>query len=242
MAALTVKDIVQEFCRRTGFAVPSVVVGATDPRVLQMVALLNEEITEVTRREKPLQALVQEATFAATAAEDQGAVDTLAGQEVRFILNDILWNRSTKLPLFGPLSAQKWQQFKAQVVTGPLNQYRIRGNKLLILPAPTAGHTIAFEFVPMNTVIAVGGTTPTKRLFTADTDFSAISDELLIAGLRWRLKREKGLAYAEDLATYETLLGNMVLRDGTARTLDMSGVPASVYPGVWVPTGSWPIP
>lgn len=242
MAYLTVKEVVQEFCRRTGFTVPSTVVSSTDPRILQMVALLNEEIEEVTRREQPLQALLLEATFVAAATEDQGNINTLAGQDVRFILNNVLWNRNTKLPLFGPLTPSQWQQFKAQVQTGPLNQYRIRANKLLMIPVPTAGHTIAFEFVPINTVVATGGTLATKRLFSVDTDFCLIPDELLIAALRWRIKAEKGLKYAEDFRRYENLLGNLVLRDGTKGKLNLQGDCMGVRPGIFVPAGNWPIP
>lgn len=238
--ARTLLQIVQEFATRTGIKVPNAVASSTDAQIKQVRALLHEEIEELTEG-KPLQVMVKEFTFAATAVEDQGFLDTLCGEPQRAILNDILWNRTQRLPIFGPISAQDWQLQKAYGITGPLVQYRVRGDKLLFQPAPTAGHTIAGEFVRMYAVIAAAGTVPTKETFTSDDDTSVIPDRLLIAGLRWRWKREKGLRYAEDKERYHIMVANYQMKTGTKGVLRMDGGSQDVRPGIIIPPGSWPL-
>lgn len=239
--ARTLLQLVQEFTKRTGIKYPNAVVSSTDPQIQQVQALLNEEIEELL--EGPtLQVMVKEFTFAATAVEDQGAIDTLCGEPHRSILNEILWNRTSKLPIFGPLNASDWQLQKAMGITGPAVQYRIRGDRLLMMPVPTAGHAIYGEFVRMYSVVATASTTPTKEFFTVDTDFCVIPDRLLIAGLRWRWKREKGLPYAEDKARWALMLANYTLKTGTKKKLSMSGDNSdTVRPGIVIPAGSWPL-
>jgi hypothetical protein len=167
-------------------------------------------------------------------------LDTLAGGPVRYILNQILWDRTQRLPILGPLTAQRWQQYKAFQITGPIIQYRIRGNRLLILPNPVAGHTIAGEFCQRRTISADGVLAPSKEFFTADTDVCIIPDRVLIAGLRWRVKREKGLTYAEDLRRYETIVGGYCLKDSTGATVTLDDCDSGqiLKPFVIIPSGS----
>ncbi len=242
MANRTLLQIVIEFTKRTGIKVPNAVISSTDPQIMQVVGLLNEEIEDLSDG-TPLQVMVKEFTFALTATEDQGAVETILGEPYRSILNNVLWNRTLQLPLFGPLTPEQWQAQKARNVTGLQNQYRIRGDHLILLPAPTAGHVLAGEFVRRYNVVPAAGTVPTKEFYTADSDFSIFPDQLLLAGLRWRWKREKGLPYAEDKARAFSMQGNYELKTGTKPVLSMGdGVEASAghrlifTPGSVLPT------
>lgn len=237
---MTLLDLVKEFSRRVGTPVPGAVASSTDPGLVQIVALMNEEVEE-TSRVHTLQEFIKERTFVTVAAEDQGTLTTVAGEVVRYILNDTLWNRSTRLPVFGPENPQQWQLRKAFGFSGTLLTYRIRSNRLLFAPVPAAGETIAFEYVPVNIVID-GDTSTSKQSFTKDTDTTLIPDDVMMAGIRWRWRREKGFPYAEDLARYDRLLGSHKLREGTRRMLSMSEDIGMVGPGIVVPPGSWNIP
>jgi hypothetical protein len=64
----------------------------------------------------------------------------------------------------------------------------------------------------------------------------------VLAGLKWRWKKEKGLDYAEDLRTYETQVKDAMGRDGGKRVLNMNGCPSDAMPGVFIPQGSWQVP
>jgi len=236
--AQTVKTLVQEFCERTGIKVPSTVISSVDPQVRQIVGLLNEEIEELCEG-PPLQVMLAEFSFSAIAAEEQGQVESLVGEPYRAILNDVLWNRTAKTKLVGPLSPQDFQAQKAFGTSGPTGQYRIRGDRLYILPTPTAGDTIAGEIIRRYAVIPDGGTLPTKERCTADNDTFIIPYRLLMAGLRWRWKREKALRYAEDKERYNLMVGNYLIKSGTKRVLSMDGGSGDVKPGIFVPAGNW---
>jgi hypothetical protein len=99
--------------------------------------------------------------------ETQGALTTIA-PGCKFIVNDTIWNRTLRMPVFGPDGAQLWQQQKAMYYAGPWNQYRVRGGNILFVPVPTAGQSCYFEYVSQNWVtLASGGT---GSAFAADAD------------------------------------------------------------------------
>jgi hypothetical protein len=118
--------------------------------------------------------------------------------------------------------------------TGPRYHFRIRGGKLLINPTPTAGHTWAFEYMSKNWMLGVDGTTY-KQYATLDSDTILIPEDVLIMGLRWTWKKEKGMDYAEDMATYEAQIKDSLGRDGGKATLHMDGGVRDARPGIFVP-------
>lgn len=233
-------SVVQQAFRRVGLTAPSAVVTSTDPQVLQMLALANEEGKELAKRGR-WQNLTQEATFTTLAAESQGAITTIAGADFGYILNDTIWNRDLKRPVFGPLSASVWQQLKAQSNQGPFNQFRIRGNTLRFIPAPTAGQTCAFEWQSKNWC-QNSGATVTYSAWNADTDVGLIDEDLMTLGLIWRWKEAQGLDYAEDFAKYERQVADALGRDGGKPKLNLGGYSWDLYPAIIVPSGSWSLP
>jgi hypothetical protein len=228
---------VQEFCRRQALSVPLSVFGSFDPQVAQLYSLLQEGADEVAQRGR-WQRLVYEATWSSLATEDQGALSTLATNGFDYLLPETLWDRTQQINLLGPLDPQQWQAVKATVMQGPVYNFRIRGGHLLVNPAPPAGHTWAFEYKSQNWILAVDGVTY-KRIFTADTDDILLPDKITLADLRWRWKKEKGLAYAEDFKSCEDMIQNMLGRDGAKPTLCLDRTYESVRPGVFMPAGSW---
>lgn len=239
MASSTVLNMVKEFTARTGIKRPSVVVSSADPQVIQILALLNEEIEEVTRR-YVFQSMLKEKVHTTTAAEDQGALNTIVGAPVRYILNEIFWNRTTKLPISGPIPPKVWQQYKAISLTGSTLQYRIKEDRLFLMPAPPAGQSLAFEYVPEYVIIDADNAT-LKQYFSKDGDTCLLPDVILLAGLRWRWKREKGLNYLRDESRYHDMCDTYKLRDGTASAVDMGASEQRTRPGILVPYGSWPV-
>jgi hypothetical protein len=229
---------IQYACGRFGVPVPASVLGTTDSQVLQMLRLLEEEGNDLSMRGEWEQ-LTLEASHATTAVEDQGALTGIATNGFRYIKNDTIWDRTDRLHVLGPVSSVNWQALKAVVTTGPRYQFRIRGGKLLVNPAPTAGHEWKFEYISKNWILGADGTTY-KQYFTLDTDTILLPEDLVLMGLRWRWKKEKGLDYAEDFRTYEMQVTQQLGRNGGKPVIYMDG--PSWYgprPGVWVPDGSW---
>lgn len=233
---MSLLTMVTQVCRRIGIPAPASVSSSSDPQIMQLMALGNEEGQDLSAR-YPWQALTQESTFTTVATESQGAITTLAGTDFRYILNDIMWDRTLLRPVFGPMYPQDWQALKAQNVTGPFNQFRIRGGLLRFIPVPVAGDTIAFEWISKNWVtVALGGTSST---WTADADTGLLDEEIMAQGVLWRWKAAKGLNYEEDYMKYERLVADQMARDGGKPRLNLGGSSTGFPAGVMVPIGSW---
>lgn len=230
---------IQFFCKRTGLSSPATVYGSTDTEIIQIMALLEEEGNDLSGR-GDWQGITFEATHTTTAAEDQGAITTIASNGFRYIKNNTMWDRTAKLPIL-VLDGQGWQALKAVSVTGPRYQARIRGGKLLVNPTPAASLSWAFEYVSKNWILGADGTTY-KQYFTLDTDTMLLPEQLLLQGLRWRWKKEKGLDFGEDFRTYEMQVKDALARDGIKKNLNMSDHNMGSTPGVFIPQGTWSVP
>lgn len=248
--------IVQSVCKRMNFPPPQAVAGSSDPAYQQMMELLNEEIEEVSTR-KEWSDFIYDVTWTTLAREDQENIDIICFPNngtnvpgpttgrVAYIVNDTLWNQTTRLPVFGPISPQVWEAQKAMPLTGLLMQYRIMQNRLHLYPVPPAGQVLAFEVASEFMVIDDSGASRVfKKAFSKDTDQVPLHDSHMKAALRWRWKKEKGLSYAEDKARYENILADRMSRDGTRKILSLSSDENDqiVGPGLLVPSGSWNLP
>lgn len=234
---MSLLTVIRQFCARTGLPVPTAVINSGDNQALQLVGLANEVVEDLCDR-WTWQNLTREATFVTVTGEDQGSINTIAPSGFLRILQETIFNRTLRLPLFGPLASQDWQALKALPTTGPFYKYRIRGNRLLFMPPGIVGQTCAFEYATSWAILAVDGTTYRSE-FLADSDTFILDERLLQAGLRWKWKAEKGLDYAEDFRRYEQLANNASGRDGSKARLNMGGGNSDYKPGIWVPSGNW---
>lgn len=225
---MSMLTVVQHFCRRENIPVPSTAAGSTDTQVKQVVALLEEEGNDLKTR-GPWQALTFEATHTTVATESQGAIATIASNGFRKIKNDTIWDRTSRVPVMGPLNAQAWQDRQALTSTGPRAEFRIRGGLLLVTPAPTAGLSWAFEYMSENWILGADGTTYSDY-FTLDTDTILLPERLVLMGLRWRWKKEKGFEYSEDFRTYEAQVAEQLGGDGGKPVLYMDGTSSRRIP------------
>lgn len=232
---MSVLSIVQSVCQQVGLPTPSSVVSNQDQQISTLVALLNTEGKELAERTN-WQALTLQASFTTVASEIQGSVASIA-PGLKFIINDTIWNRTLRRPVFGPMSPQRWQQLEAMVMQGPWNQFRIRGGNILFIPQPAAGQSCYFEYVSKNWVsLAAGGT---ASAWANDADVALLDEDIMTQGLIWRWKAAKGFSYAEDYAMYERRVTNAMGRDGSKDTLNMGDIKYDIYPGIMIPSGNW---
>ncbi len=233
---MTLLAVVQSTTRRIGIPYPSAVASSNDDQLLQLMDLANEEIEELADR-YPFQAIVREQTFTTVGSESQGTLSSIiSGESLKYVLNQTMWNRTQRRPVFNAGAEQKWQWLKARNVTGPYSEYRIREDTLRFIPTPTSGETVAFEYVTNYLVLSVSSAK--KATFTADDDTTYLDEKLVTRGVIWRWKKVKGLDYAEDFAAYERMVTNAIARDGTKPRIDM-GEGGMFVPGISVPEGSW---
>lgn len=233
--ALTCLQIVQAACKRIGILSPNAAVTATDQQIIQLVSLAEEEGQELATR-FAWEALQVEATFNTVAAQVQTTLAAITSG-FDYIVNDTIWNRTLRRPVYGPKSQQDWQQAKANQINGPFNSFRIIADAINFYPNPVAGQTCAFEYQSRAWVNkATGGTADT---WTADADTSKLDGQLMVLGIIWRWKAAKGLDYAEDYAKYERRVTDAMGRDGGKPKLDMGGGCVDIQPVVLVPRGSF---
>lgn len=233
----TLLSVVQDMCGRQNIPVPATVYGTNDTQVRQIMRLLEEEGNDLASRH-PWERLTIEASFTTLAAADQGTIASIATNGFRSIKNETIWDRTTVLPVCGPMSAAEWQARQALSIVGPQYRYRIRGGHLLVSPTPPAGESWYFEYETKYWITDSGGSTYRNR-FGADDDIILLPDDLTLQGLRWRWKKEKGLDYAEDMRTYEMQVKDAMGHDGGKPRLRMDGSANTRQPGISVPTGNW---
>lgn len=237
----TILSIIQDAQGRLSQSQSASVFGSTDKNTQQFLAIFNEE-GRALRRRYPWQITVKEGSFTTVATESQGAFDgtiVAAANNVDYILNDVMWDRTTLLPIVGPKSAQAWQADKALSIGGIYGQYRIRGGNLIINPVPVANDSVFFEYVTKNWLSNDAGDTFYTRV-AADTNLALLDEEALTLGVKWRWLKAKGLEYAEDFNIYELNVADLMARDGTKRTVNTNSRGRGMTRGVVIPPGSWP--
>jgi len=233
--ALTLLQIVTNFCNRSNIPAPTSVIASTDTRVLQILRLLEEEGNDLSMR-GDWNVLTLQAIVTTTATESQGQITTLAPGGYRKIINDTIWDDSGRLPIY-PIDGPEWQAIKAMVPSGiSPYRYRLRGGELISTPTPPAGLTWVFEYVSKAWIL--NGVNHVQY-FVADTDTTLLPDDLVLMGLRWRYMREKGLEYAELFRTYETQVQYNLSNERPRPRLNMSGCTDWRRPGIYVPAGNW---
>lgn len=234
---MTLLQLIQEFCRRTGITTPSIVMSSQDDDLLQLVGLLNEGCEDLLRHSWT--ELQYSATWTSTGVEDQGALSTLA-PSLDTITNNTILDTTTDLRVIGPMSPAKWQELESG---SGLYAYRIMAGHLHIRPALPVSHTLAFEYTSRGIVQDVSTVTPTtKSYFTRDNDVFLLNEVLLLSWLRWKWKEEKGLPYLENFRAYEALVAKYSGADGTKAALSLNGESGFSHPGIVVPAGNWSVP
>jgi len=232
---LSCLQIVQTVCKRIGILAPNAAVSSSDAQIIQILSIIEEEGQELEERYQ-WTGLQTEATFTTVADELQGSLDVIApGME--HIVNETIWNRTLRRPLYGPKSEQDWQQLKAMQINGPFNSFRVKNNNIYFFPAPPAGQTCAFEYITKNWIRTIAG--GTAETWTNDADMPLIDDRIIVLGAIWRWKAAKGLDYAEDFAKYERRVLSKMNKDGAKPVLNLCGTTNEILPVVMIPSGSW---
>lgn len=229
MTALT---ICQNATGRLGLDQPSAVFSSTDPQIIQLRTLMNEEGLALTRDpDMSWTVLMTQTTFTTVAQEVQtNAVPTDFG----WYLDDTMWNRTTMIKIAGPTMPEEWQAYKAiQVLSLPAAIFRFRGGDILMYPTQTAGQTVAYEY---SSTYWVSGS---KTAMTADTDTALISEEIITLGLMWRFLKAKGSDYSEEYRTYQLAKQSAIGRDGGKRKVYLGGGVRNPW-NANIPEGNWP--
>lgn len=214
---MSLLTLIDEVCGRLSLTQPTAVVTSTDAQVKQLYALANTAGRNLAQA-YDWQALTGEQTFVTVAAQTQPAA--FPADFDHFIANSG-FNRTTKRPVNGPVTAAQWQALQAQPQLNTVFLvYNVRQGSFKVSPAPPAGQTIAYAYVSNAWAKSSGGTPQTS--FLADTDLTFLDEHLLADALVWMFLRAKGLSYAEEMETYQRNLEQQSARDGGSTALSLS--------------------
>jgi hypothetical protein len=233
VAYITLAQAVRAQCERTGLSVPATVIGSTDKQIVQMRALLEEICSETASRGR-----WRDLTFekSLTTLGDESISLASIDANFSYIIPETFWDRTNDLPLL-PDTPRDWQFKKATSITGPNYNFRLRGQELIVTPAPPAGLIWTFEYVISAWILTVVGSRVDS--FTNDGDKIILPPDLVKLGLRWKWKREKGLTYEEDFNSFEMMLTDALGRDEPSPTLHLDRREVDRMPGIFIPAGNW---
>ncbi len=186
---MTLLSAINEVCDVVSLDQFESVYGSNDPNAQTMVALAQEAGDEIARRADWQRML---ATHTAAASPENlpedyqrmtpgGAVRTATGDFFRPITNSSQWAVIVGIP-----SAQPY--------------FFVRGQQILFSPAASAvGAVIEYlsKFWVLHDPEGPGDT------LSADDDTPLFPERLLVKGIIWRWKRQKGLPYEDNLAEFE---------------------------------------
>lgn len=233
---MTCLTIIQDVAQRINLPSPTSAAQSSDPAIVQLVALANKE--GEWQSNKDWQVLTKETSFLTTAVQLQTTLSVTA-PGLKNIVNDTIWNRDLRRPVYGPMTTQRYQQVQAAVFAGPWNQFIIQGDQILFFPVPVAGQHCFFQYISQNWCTSSGGTGQAR--FVMDSDLLLLREDLFKLGVEWRWKKAKGLEYAQEFADYEDFMADALARDGTRDIINMGSARYDVWPGILVPSGSWPV-
>lgn len=233
---MSLLSVVQEAADLLSIPRPLFVAGNTDQQVRQLFAIANEEGKNLAGS-YDWQVMREQYTFTTVAQDDQ--TSAVPADWDRFIANSF-FNRTTRRSVIGPITPQQWQAIKAQP---QLNRVFLafvqrRGN-FLVTPTPTAGETIAYEYISKNWCHS-SANVPQSR-YIIDSDEAYLDEDLIILGIRWRFLKSKGLEYAEDFQTYESEKRQKQARDGGNSEISTTGDDEYIL-SPNIPSGSFPGP
>lgn len=231
---MTLLTLTNEAQAMLNLPITSTIYSNTGEAQKQLLRIANQE-GRALARSHPWQNLLTERTFTTVATEQQTG-ETLPA-DLGWIVDETLYNRTTTERVYGPLSSSQYQLQKSLGTSLTWFQYRLRANSFYFLPAPTAGQTVAYEYVSKYWCESSGGTDQEK--WAADSDVGKLDEYLMILGIVWRWNKAKGHAYEDDYNEYERQKTLAIARDGTRQTLSVTG-PRKLGPGFGrINEGSW---
>lgn len=165
-----------------------------------------------------------------TTAVDTGTDYALPTDFMR-IVNNTAWNRTSDLPMYGPLSAQEWQALKGRDVSDIINLgWRITDGQFQIYPNTPVGiiADIFFEYASNCWAVASDGTTY-KNEATVTSDQILFDRVLISRYLKLKYLSARGLDATGAQDDFNQMFDMLTGQDKGAGTLS-AGVGTSTYP------------
>lgn len=223
---VTGNDIVQSVMGVLGLPVPSSASGSTESNVRQMWGLLSECGLEILDqyewqiKTKTLTLTVQAPTLEYDLPSDLVSLVPTTG-----------WNRTSRIPLQGPLDSQIWAVLQARNLGGSTFalQYVIENDKIKFYYAPSDPQTVTMEYTSRGWVRDGSSPTTFRDFVQNDADVVLFPKRLMMKKLLLEWRKKKGFQTTDDQKDYDRALEDAKYNDRPRRDLGTSGMVPS-YP------------
>jgi hypothetical protein len=216
----TAGHIVNRTALRVGLRQEDDPFESRDKNMIQLCALL-EEIGQDLWDERPWSHLLRVGELTTTTGDSAYPLPDGFG----FLANNTAWDRTSRLPLGGPITAAAWQAEKGSLATPFSLQLRLWQQQLQFFPdTDTPGdRDIAFEFGSRYWVQRPGQDSPDTDEVTASADIIWYDPRLCIAKLRLTWLEAKGLPSEAAERDYLRRLGKTSANDSPGGIVVLGG-------------------
>ena len=213
---------------------PQVVVSSTDKEAQQMFSLMQALCDELAAQ-YDWQELLTSYTFATVPGQ---SAYRLPADCLR-IVNQTIWDETAQEPVCGPRSNASWAVMRSGLGANAVRtNYRLQGSSLILLPTPTAVHTLSFEYITAKYVLNAGDNAQ-KMDFANDADGFVFPDRLITNGLKLKYLESKGLDTSAALSDYNLALDAAKASNHSASPIRLNK-PSFPFIGVNnLPDGNW---
>lgn len=210
---MTILDIIKEVAPVIGVDVPTVVMTSNVREHVELKALANEMAERIGKAHE-WQALKVIATYTG-----DGVIEDfdLPADYDRMLKKAKVWSSTITQPLSHVADSDDWLGLDVQNIDLVFGAWTIYGNQIHIKTALANGATAKHWY--MSNLVVSPDAGADKAAFSADDDTFRLSARLLKLGMIWQWKANKGLAYGEDMATYEELKEKLISDDKGARRI-----------------------
>ncbi len=210
---MTILTTVEGVAAVIGIDVPTGVFSSTDREHVELQHLANEMAERIWKAHdwellKTLETLT---------GDGSATTFSLPSDYGRQIKDAELWSSRIQTPLTHIVSADRWLELDVRSYQFVIGVWTKIGGQIGIKPAMTATETAKYYYISNLIVSPASGSD--KTAFTLDADSFRLNERVLKLGMIWQWRANKGLPYGEDMATYETALGEMISEDKGARMI-----------------------
>lgn len=203
---MTLLTIAQNIASDAKTSTPSTIIGNSEEVAKQLLSSIKLSTKDLFEKHN-WQVLSYEESF--NTVPSQAAYDLPS--DFSRISDDTFFNTTNKREVY-LISPRGWRQESVYVASSLVQKYRIRQNKVEILPTPTAAEGMIYEYISNEVILDTNGSTKYTD-WQADTDTCLINEDLVELGARWRFLRMQGKEYAEAKAEFDERFELIMGRD-----------------------------
>lgn len=208
---MTLQEMLNQALNECGFSTYNLFVGASESEPLQVLALAQRELMDLSRSNWQ----VLEKTYE---IELTGADSYPLPSDYRKFIFDTAFSTTHKMNF--PASDAAWSYYKISGREGG-GQYmmRIVNNRLEVMNQDI-GTKIRIHYFSNALVLKDNGLMKTR--FESNSDMIVLDDDLLMMGVIWRFSRAKGLEWESLKADYRQHRRNLLGTDRSSQTIVMT--------------------